>query len=368
MKRLLTLLLMPFAIQAQELLKDPGVEALQFCPGGISMLNASVFWYSPTKGTPDLFNKCSGKHSQVAVPNNICGKQKPFDGNGYAGLILFESQYYDYKEYLQTELSMPLKKGSRYKLTFHISLADNSMYAVDKIEAAFTSSRKFFNDHTTMTNVTPQISFEGTNKGFFTDRKSWVQLSAEYVAKGGERYITIGNFVLNRHGKRIQVKKFSDVSSAYYYLDGISVMLVSESSESESDEVPTPEALDPIEQKDTLAPGSSFILRAILFETDKDVLLPQSYKELDRLVSILRKFPLLELEVRGHTDGQASEEHNQDLSERRAKAVKKYLVSTGIQSYRLTTKGFGEPMPVADNNTEKGRAFNRRVEFMVMKR
>ena len=74
------------------------------------------------------------------------------------------------------------------------------------------------------------------------------------------------------------------------------------------------------------------------------------------------------LEIIGHTDSTGPEAYNQGLSERRAKSVQDYLVSKGIRASRLTAKGYGESMPVASNDTEAGRAENRRVELIVLDR
>ena len=71
----------------------------------------------------------------------------------------------------------------------------------------------------------------------------------------------------------------------------------------------------------------------------------------------------LMVEVAGHTDSVGAESYNQSLSERRAKAVKSYLVERGIDADRLTVRGYGESEPVADNATKEGRAENRRVEL-----
>jgi len=71
------------------------------------------------------------------------------------------------------------------------------------------------------------------------------------------------------------------------------------------------------------------------------------------------------LSIEGHTDSQGSETSNLDLSQRRAEAVRLYLVNNGVAASRMTATGYGESMPVADNNTPAGRALNRRVEFKV---
>lgn len=106
-------------------------------------------------------------------------------------------------------------------------------------------------------------------------------------------------------------------------------------------------------------------LTGILFETGKDVIKPVSFSILDNVVKIMKDNPEYLLEINGHTDNVGDDAKNMDLSQRRANAVKKYLSDKGVDSARLTARGFGETMPVADNATAAGRTQNRRVEFKV---
>lgn len=107
-------------------------------------------------------------------------------------------------------------------------------------------------------------------------------------------------------------------------------------------------------------------LNNIFFETAKSVLLPTSESELDGLIAILNENSGMKIEIRGHTDNVGSDALNQTLSENRAKSVVDYLVSKGIASSRLIFKGFGESSPEVTNDTEEGRALNRRVEFRII--
>ena len=107
-------------------------------------------------------------------------------------------------------------------------------------------------------------------------------------------------------------------------------------------------------------------LNNIFFETAKSVLLPTSESELDGLIAILNENSGMKIEIRGHTDNVGSDALNQTLSENRAKSVVDYLVSKGIASSRLVFKGFGESSPEVTNDTEEGRALNRRVEFRII--
>jgi outer membrane protein OmpA-like peptidoglycan-associated protein len=108
------------------------------------------------------------------------------------------------------------------------------------------------------------------------------------------------------------------------------------------------------------------VLRNIFFETGSASLLPASGPELNKLLWTLRNNTEMKIEIRGHTDDVGEERSNQVLSEARAKAVYDYLIGRGIESSRLTYKGFGETQPVADNTTPEGRKQNRRTEFRVV--
>jgi outer membrane protein OmpA-like peptidoglycan-associated protein/opacity protein-like surface antigen len=110
------------------------------------------------------------------------------------------------------------------------------------------------------------------------------------------------------------------------------------------------------------------VLRGVNFPNTTATLTPQDALILDSVVDILAKRPAFDVEIRGHTDGSGSEEHNLDLSQRRADAVRDYLVSKGIPADKLTAVGKGEAEPIADNDTADGRAQNRRVTLEFTQR
>ncbi len=110
------------------------------------------------------------------------------------------------------------------------------------------------------------------------------------------------------------------------------------------------------------AVGCSLTARLeVFFENNSDVLQAQSHADLDRAVTFLRDVPSATGVIEGHTDSNGSEAYNQELSERRARAVRDYILGEGIDPSRLTAQGLGETQPVADNTTAEGRAQNRRV-------
>jgi len=107
-------------------------------------------------------------------------------------------------------------------------------------------------------------------------------------------------------------------------------------------------------------------LKGVNFETGRAVLTKDSYTVLNNVVTLLKQEPTYKLKISGHTDNQGSLEHNMKLSHDRAQAVEVYLESQGISQSRFIVEGFGPVRPVASNDTEIGRAKNRRVEFMIV--
>ncbi|MDD4553292.1 MAG: OmpA family protein [Bacteroidales bacterium] len=112
--------------------------------------------------------------------------------------------------------------------------------------------------------------------------------------------------------------------------------------------------------------GEKVVLKNIFFDTDQYSLKDQSMVELDKLVDFLKKNPKLKIEISGHTDNIGTSVHNLELSQNRAKAVFDFLSGHGIDGKRMTYKGYGFNDPVDSNDTESGRANNRRTEFKVI--
>jgi len=112
--------------------------------------------------------------------------------------------------------------------------------------------------------------------------------------------------------------------------------------------------------------GAKMVIENILFNTGETNLLPESLNELNKLVNLLRESPNIKIEVSGHTDNTGSEATNKTLSNSRALSVRNYLVSQGISGERIGYNDYGFDRPIASNNTEEGRAANRRVEIKIL--
>jgi outer membrane protein OmpA-like peptidoglycan-associated protein len=187
----------------------------------------------------------------------------------------------------------------------------------------------------------------------------WVKVSGQFVAKYEAEYVVIGNF--RDDFNTLSIAPNEDCYNyAYYYLDDVLVKKIPPFK-------PVPVKPDDL-TKQKLEPGKIIQLKNIYFEFDKDELMPRSFVELNKLLKIMRENPKLSIEIMGHTDALGDDDYNLDLSRRRALAVVNFLLENKINTNRLRSHGEGESKPIASNETDEGRAQNRRVEFVVVKK
>lgn len=111
--------------------------------------------------------------------------------------------------------------------------------------------------------------------------------------------------------------------------------------------------------------GMVITLGDVLFSTNKAQLKSGGMRNVQKLADFLTQYPQYKVSVEGHTDSQGSDEHNQELSDRRADAVRTALMEMAISSDRISTRGYGEGFPVASNDNAGGRQLNRRVEIIL---
>ncbi len=149
-----------------------------------------------------------------------------------------------------------------------------------------------------------------------------------------------------------------NISHPYYLFYSENFHILKSASELE------PFLKDILLQKPTV--GSSVVLNNIFFDFDKSELKPESFIELDVLLDFLVNNPTVKIEIGGHTDDQGGDTYNLQLSEARAKSVYQYLIGRNIDPERVTYRGYGETQPIQSNETEEGRAANRRTEIKII--
>lgn len=295
---------------------------------------------------------------EVVASEGPCGT-KPNSGKNCLGYLAYAENRFsnDGKTVLKTygspaiytRFKNKLIRGKTYKITMFVKRENIAWLAVDKFTIAFSDSyEKPFKD---LVPVTLQKTFPST----MIRDTTWTKVLAIYVAQGDEEYMYLASFM-------DQIKWEKDPSAvgkingnAFYFIDDIAI----------EEELCTP--IIDLGLPKTLKKNVPITLKNIFFENGKSSLLPGSYKELDKLIKLLKENPTAQIEIRGHTDNVGQDADNQKLSQERAKAVYDYLISKGIAGTRLSYKGFGASKPIADNSKEHGRISNRRVEFIVLK-
>lgn len=344
---------------AQNLVPNGSFEDYSTCPGSYSR-NPAEFrvdsWRSLTFGSPDYFNSCS--EGEAAVPYNWAGVSDAYNGNGYAGIYTYMYYPKEYREYLHTKLTEPLLKDSLYHISFRYKLSSYSKYCIDRIGVLLSDSLATLR-HDRPLKIEPTVSFV-KDSALTPETGAWELAVTEYKASGNERFLTIGNFAGDRDTDvyRIQFRPAQEemlAHSAYYYIDDVQV-IPGFAERNELEQLPVFAGDDPELNR-------TYVLENIQFEFNSYSLLPESYYDLDRVVSYLKNHPDVSVELAGHTDSVGDDLYNMTLSSNRAASAADYLVSKGISKRRISARGYGEERPLAEGDDEQTHEVNRRVEI-----
>lgn len=351
------LLLASGVLRGQNLVPNGSFEEYLVCPGSYSD-QAAAFrvpsWTSLSTGSPDYFNACS--RGEADVPYNWAGVSDAFDGSGYAGIYMWMNLSKEYREYLHCRLSTPLIRDSVYLVSFRYKLSSYSKYSTDRIAMLLSDSLRRYR-HDGPLDITPTFTFV-KDSALTPETGAWELALTEYKARGGEQYITIGNFSDNA-GTRAYHIRFRPTQepmlqhSAYYYIDDVKVL---PRFAAHQVEIPVLSQEDP-------DLNTVYVLENIEFAFNSHVLLPSSYSDLDRVVEYMQRNPAIKVVLSGHTDDMGGYDYNLRLSDARAESVAAYLIAAGTDRERIFTRGFGESKPLIDAFTEEARKKNRRVEI-----
>mgnify|MGYP002783587932 CR=1 FL=1 len=358
-------------VQGQNLVPNFSFEQYTICPRSFSAYPHDFRvpgWASANTGTPDYYNKCSW--AETNVPKNWAGVSNAHDGVAYVGIYGGQRPGGNgYREYIQTELTQPLQAGKKYRLAFWYKLSSYSMVSIDHMGLALSDTLvKVPHDKVMAAVPVLQVKRPAKNAG------GWEQAKMHYIAKGGEKFLVIGNFVANEKLETLFLPQRSGKSamlgsSAYFYIDEVEVIPLEPLDAPKPVREPTGEPVrEPVlwEGKE-IEKGKWYVLKNVEFEFDQFTLTTYSSLELDKVVGdILQKQKTWVLELRGHTDDVGGTTYNQELSEKRAKSVAEYLVQNGIDAARLSAFGHGKSQPLVDERTAEARSRNRRVEMRFM--
>lgn len=347
MKRVATFFfsLLVVLLKAQNLVVNPGFEE---CKKGLPIIPGDAFasygingWYMPTGGTPDWYSNLPEDKNPAAKgfsENFFAGKVDPHSGNSFAGISTYHiiEKNEPGAEYFGGTLNSNLIAGHTYLVSFWYCYSKNSDMWVDTLGFYLSNSKVNQPKMAVNLKFLPQVIV-----GIDTSMQ-WTQAKAEYVANGTEQYFCIGNYQKPFEKSATFCRKQKIAwNYAYYYFDDISIV----------DKNPN----GPL----TISAGQKLVYNNILFDVGKSTLTASSSAQLDQIVAAMKKQSALKVVISGHTDSDGDAKANQTLSEQRAVSVKKYFVSKGIDSTRITTNGFGSSKPIGNDKSK-----NRRVEFV----
>jgi len=348
---------------SQNLIYNGGFEIYKKCPDRFSEIEKALGWKTPSKGSSDYFNACSSNRL-VSVPNNSEGVSYPKNGNAYAGFGYFFKEMHI--EYIQTKLLQQLRLNKTYCLEFYVKKASKYRFSFDELSILFSKEEVKMEHSGFYDNKIIEENNLISYKVTLSKKDDWTKVILCYKPKTDEQFLTIG---FNNPIDINKLHKQARVVGSYYYIDDVSLVEIKESSECSCKEVKTINKdsvkVEIVKSYYDSANVKAFVLNNLVFESNKSKLMPASNAELDKLVNYLKTNPTKTIELFGYTDNTGKELDNIKLSEARVKSVADYLINKGIESKRITFKGYGSKNPIKPNDTEFNKAKNRRVEFKI---
>ena len=217
--------LLPDYINAQNLVPDSSFENYITCPNSYGQIDRLKHWQNVTNhtGTADYYNRCA-INTLASIPiNTLLGNKDVVSGKGYIGLLLFYNIATKevHREYVEGKLIEPLKKNTIYKISFLYSVAKNGYYITNAFGIYFSNDSLVSANNDKNINVIPQLK----SPKILDKRDTWEKITFTYLAKGGERFFTLGNFnddnntnlVINGTNGSERIYLFIDDFSVYEY-------------------------------------------------------------------------------------------------------------------------------------------------------
>lgn len=370
--------------QGENLVENGSFESTTGKAKKLGAIETANGWVSPTGVRADLFTPAA-KVPDIGTPTNIYGMEDPKDGKNYAGIVAYSYNDKMPRSYLMAKLATPLKKGMSYCVQFNISLAELSKYSSNQIGAHI--SAKPFGTEEKSSIIAETHILQPDNK-VFNAMYGWDKVCGTFVAKGGEKYITIGNFTNNDNTKYDKAKKPDNVKgtvliASYYFVDDVSVSMIETGQKCDCggpviEEEPVSSTIyqKSVVLNEKMTPTQKIEVQANYFGFGKDQLQPAGIASLDIIVAELKANPTMRIEISGYSDAKEVEKAAEkpayaDMDQKRITTVVNYLKEKGIPQSRFVTvpKGSSEQNPDINPSDEEDlkMAKNRRVTYKVIK-
>jgi len=371
--------------EAQNLVPNPSFESIGKKPKRLGSIESATGWVSPTGVRADLF--VDSKVENVSTPLNIYGKEYAKEGGNYAGIIGYlpkGKSTFKSRSYVMTKLEAPMKKGMNYCVKFNISLAEASKYACNNIGAKL-SKKPFGTDSKVPIIEDPSLLHFSNDHKIFNARFDWTEICGTIIAKGGEKYITIGNFDSDQNIRSERMKKdpkikTSQIMAAYYYVDDISVKLLSDEEicECQANDGGGVSYSPTIYQRtfnitEEMNATERVEIQQVFFAFGKTKLATEGVASLELIAAEMQENPDMKLQINGHNNSLedsvgVENDYYSDMDNKRIGVVMEYLTKKGIPESRLITsrKGSTVSNDVNEEDDEDLRmAKNRRITFKV---
>ena len=364
--------------QDDNLLENGGFESTKGKSKGLGNIEVSEGWFSPTSSKADLFS-IESKIPELLTSGNKFGKEDPKNGDKYVGIVAFSYGDKVQRSYISAQMKYPMQKGMKYCVSMNVSLSELSKYASNQLAFQFTS-KALQQDKGAIIGPSHVLH---PQKKVISATYGWEKICGTFIAEGGEKFVTIGNFSTNDATRNEKTGKNNykgaPVIAAYYFIDDIQIK--------------------PIDPKKNCDCGGSqeqvsdaFYHKIIMLEEKMDAMqrieahttfFPFGQAQLQEankatinvVVDLMKINPDYKLELFGHIDSleqmySLKRPAFADLSHKRIRSVMEYMISEGIQKERFiaTPTDIVEPneeiLPEDDNHLKNAK--NRRVMFKVV--
>jgi outer membrane protein OmpA-like peptidoglycan-associated protein len=322
----------------------------------IDTITEFVGWSSPTLSFGEVYDV--DKNGFIEDNTNIRGQRsfKAKTGQRVAKLITYtnavsRSFYNNNRSYLQNEMSETMVVGQKYYIGFWSHF---HCLATNNVSMAFSTER-VQSDTSFQLFLQPRARLKVVNN--YDPKNIWLFTVDSFIADKPYQYCIIGNFYGNDSTGLGGSKEFN------HYLAFVDDVFVVKAKNS----VMQPRNDTPILTKINRPSPLPKVLNKVQFLYNSAEFAQGSLPQLDSAVLVFKNYPNLEVLIKGHTSSEGDADYNQKLSEKRAFAVKNYLMNNGIDAKRLTAQGFGETKLLMSDDSEDNKRLNRRIEFEVVK-
>ena len=345
---------------------------------GLGGIEVAEGWFSPTSSKADIFSN-DNKIPDISTTGNKFGKEEPKNGNKYAGIVSFSYGDKVQRTYISKEMKYPMQKGVKYCVSMYVSLAELSKYASNQLAFQFTNKAL----------QQEKGAIIGPSHVLHPQKKvvsltyGWEKICGTYIAEGGEKFVTIGNFTNNEGTKNDKTDKTTfkgtPLIAAYYYIDQVEVTSSNQKQncdcEANQEKISDAFYHKIIMLEDKMDAIQRIEAHTTFFPFGQAQLQEANKATINVVIDLMKKNPEYKLELFGHIDSteqvySLKRPAFADLAHKRIRSVMEYMISEGITKERfiVTPTDVVEPneeiLPEDDEHLKNAK--NRRVMFKVV--